>query len=57
MTSVAAIPPARASSPVIIQDIKNVSSFFVVVDGNKIIIYIDYSKKSKVEFDFEFSSN
>ena len=39
------------------RDIKNVSSFFVVVDGNKIILYINYAKKSKVEFDFEFCSN
>ena len=39
------------------RDIKNVSNFFVVVDGNKITIHIDYAKKCKVEFDFEFSSN
>ena len=39
------------------RDIKNVSNFFAVVHGNKITIHIDYAKKCKVEFDFEFSSN
>ena len=39
------------------REIKNVSNFFVVVDGNKITIHIDYTKKCKVEFEFEFSSN
>ena len=39
------------------RDIKNLSYFFVVVDGNTITIHIDYAKKCKVEFDFEFSSN
>lgn len=39
------------------RDIKNISNFFVVVDGNKITIHIDYAKKCKVEFYFEFNSN
>ena len=39
------------------RNIKNVNNFFFVVQDNKIIIHLDYTKKSIVEFDFEFSSN
>lgn len=39
------------------RDIKNVSNFFVVVDGNKITIHIDNAKKCKVEFDCDYSLN
>ncbi len=39
------------------RNIKNVNNFFFVVQDNKIIIHLDYTKKSSVEFDFEFSSN
>jgi hypothetical protein len=39
------------------RNIKNVNDFFYVVQDNKIIIHLDYTNKSIVEFDFEFSSN
>jgi uncharacterized protein (UPF0248 family) len=39
------------------RNIKNVNNFFFVVQDNKIIIHLDYIKKSSIEFDFEFSSN
>ncbi len=39
------------------RNIKNGNKFFYVVQDNRIIIHIDYTKKSSVEFDFEFSSN
>jgi serine/threonine-protein kinase RIO1 len=39
------------------RNIKNVNNFFFVVQDNKIIIHLDYTRKSHVEFDFEFSSN
>ena len=39
------------------RDIKNVNKFFVVVEDSKIVIHLDYTKKSQVDFDFEFSAN
>ena len=43
---------------IIERDIKNVSNFFVVIDGNKITIHIDYCKQIGLfDYDFEFSRN
>ena len=39
------------------RNIKNVNKFFFIVQDNRIIIHLDYTRKSNVEFDFEFSSN
>ncbi len=40
------------------RDIKNVSNFFVVVDGNKITIHIDYYKQVGLfDYDFELCKN
>jgi serine/threonine-protein kinase RIO1 len=40
------------------RDIKNVNSFFVVVEDDKIIIHIDYYKKvGLMDYDFEFCEN
>ena len=40
------------------RDIKNVKEFFVVVQGNKIIIHIDCSKEiGLLDFDFELCKN
>lgn len=40
------------------RDIKNVSNFFVFVEGNKITIHIDYNKKVGLfDYDFELCKN
>ena len=39
------------------RNIKNVNDFFFVVQDNRIIIYVDFTNKTHVEFDFEFSEN
>lgn len=40
------------------RDIKNVSNFFVVVDGNKITIHIDYYRQVGLfDYDFELCKN
>lgn len=40
------------------KDIKNVSNFFVVIDGNKITIHIDYYRQVGLfDYDFELSKN
>jgi hypothetical protein len=40
------------------RDIKNVSNFFVVIDGNKITIHIDYYKQVGLfAYDFELCKN
>ena len=40
------------------RDIKNVNNFFVIVDGNKITVHIDYYKQVGLfDYDFEHSMN
>ncbi len=39
------------------RNIKNVNDFFFVVQDNRIIIYVDFTKKNHIEFDFEFRPN
>jgi hypothetical protein len=39
------------------RNIKNVNNFFFVVNTNRITVYLDYTNKNDVEFDFEFSQN
>ncbi len=40
------------------RDIKNVSNFFVVANGDKITIHIDYCKQVDLfDYDFEFCKN